>query len=312
MINHPNRSKKPVVSDEAVTTYKGFNANLQCHGDFQFEIGKTYEHGGTVKVCEGGFHACEDPLDVLGYYPPAGSRFALVKQSGDLSRHGDDSKIASRSITIEAEISLRNLLDAGFKFRFDRVDWKKAETVTGEREGAVTSGTRGAASATGDSGAASATGYSGAASATGDSGAASATGDSGAASATGTRGAASATGYRGAASATGDSGAASATGYRGAASATGDRGAASATGTSGAASATGTSGAASATGTSGAAMASGRFGRAQGANGCAIFLVHRDENWNNVHAWAGIVGQNGIKPETWYTLDESGNPQEMK
>jgi hypothetical protein len=138
--------------------------------------------------------------------------------------------------------------------------------------------------ATGLRGAASATGYSGAASATGDSGAASATGYSGAASATGPRGAASATGYSGAASATGDSGAASATGYSGAASATGPRG---------------------------AAMSSGRWGQAKGAHDCALFLVYRDDNWNIKHAWAGIVGQNDIKPNTWYHLNENGHPCEV-
>ncbi len=129
------------------------------------------------------------------------------------------------------------------------------------------------------------------------------------ASATGTSGAASATGYRGAASATGTRGAASATGTSGAASATGYRGAASATGYSGAASATGYRGAASATGDSGAAMASGRFGRAMGADGCALFLVERDDEWKITAAWAGIAGRDGIKPLTWYTL-EDGKPVE--
>lgn len=85
----------------------------------------------------------------------------------------------------------------------------------------------------------------------------------------------------------------------------------SATGDYGAASATGYSGAASATGDHGAASATGSKGRAKGANGCALFLVYRDDDWIIRHVWGGIVGQNGIKPDTWYTLDSNGVPREV-
>jgi hypothetical protein len=268
-----------------VLAYKGFDQNLQCRG-YQFELGKTFEHKGTVKACEGGFHACEYPLDVFSYYPPAGSRFAVVEQSGEISRHDGDSKVASSCISIKAEIDFAGLIRAAIDYTF-----KRALPVDPESP----------ASATGYQGAASATGTRGAASATGDQGAASATGDQGAASATGYQGAASATGYQGAASATGDQGAASATGYQGAASATGTRGAASATGYQGAASATGDQGAASAT---------GYAGKVSGVEGNALFLVERDGDYNIVAVWAGIAGRDGIKPNTWYTL-QGGKPVEV-
>ena len=121
----------------------------------------------------------------------------------------------------------------------------------------------------------------------------SATGDQGAASATGDQGAASATGHQGAASATGDQGAASATGYRGAASATGDQGAASATGHQGAASAT------------------GYEGRAMGKNGNALFLVERNDDYEIIAVWAGIVGKKKIKEGVWYML-KGGKPLEVR
>ena len=281
---------------QAVIAYKGFDLNLRCR-DFQYKVGETYTHAGKVERCSGGFHACEHPLDVFGYYNPASSRFALVELSGDLSREQNgDTKIAAGRITIKGELKLPDVIAAAVKYVFDRA--KSTKNGTNDEES-------GAASATGYSGAASATGHSGAASATGHSGAASATGYRGAASATGDRGAASATGYSGAASATGYSGAASATGDRGAASATGDRGAASATGHSGAASATGYIGAASATGEKSAAMASGRHGRAMGAAGCAIFLVYRDDDLNITHAKAAIAGKD-VKADTWYSLNEAG------
>ena len=172
--------------------YKGMNKDMTCRG-FQYEIGKEYETEKAV-ACECGFHACEYPLDVFNYYPPASSRFFEVEQSGETSKNGTDSKVSSTKIKIGAELSISGLVKAAVEFTKERCAQAEGEKATG---------TRGAASATGDQGAASATGYQGAASATGYQGAASATGDQGAASATGDQGAASATGYHGAASATG-------------------------------------------------------------------------------------------------------------
>jgi len=74
--------------------------------------------------------------------------------------------------------------------------------------------------------------------------------------------------------------------------------------------ATGWQGAASATGWHGAAMASGWKGRAMAAEGCAIFLVERGEDYNIIEVWAGIAGKDGVKPNVWYTL-ESGEPKEI-
>ena len=174
------------MSSKTIISIKGFDQNWHCRG-FQYEIGKTYEMEGPIKACERGFHAIEGhPLEVFGYYPPASSRYAEVRQFGVLSRHRDDSKVASNKITVTAEISLNELIQRAVSWVTDR--------AKPEGKGSQ---------ATGECGAASATGAYGAASATGECGAASATGWKGAASATGLRGAASATGWRGAAMACG-------------------------------------------------------------------------------------------------------------
>jgi hypothetical protein len=314
----PNKVEKLEAQPAVITSYKGFDSNWQCRG-FQYTIGGEYTHTGDVEACSSGFHACEYPLDVFGYYPPTGSKFATVEQSGKFARDGGDSKVASAKLRVVAELSLAGIIKAAIEYTFSRSK-PEGETATGNQGAASATGNRGAASATGDQGAASATGTQGAASATGNRGAASATGYQGAASATGYQGAASATGYRGAASATGNQGAASATGNQGAASATGNRGAASATGDQGAASATGNRDAASATGYQGAAsatgkdsvaMSSGWRGQAKAADGCALFLVFRDDNYKIVHAWAGIAGRDGVKADTWYVLDAAGKPAEV-
>lgn len=86
----------------------------------------------------------------------------------------------------------------------------------------------------------------------------------------------------------------------------------SANGVRKAATASGYGGAATASGDYGAAMASGRNGKASGKNGCALFLVRRDSQWRITHAFAGIVGRDGLQADTFYTLDESGKPVEAK
>ena len=302
--------------------YKGMDANMRCRG-VHYEVGKEYE---TDKAVAGviGFHACEYPLDVFGYYPPATSRYFSVEQGGVLSKSCGDTKVASTKIKIVAEIGIAELIKSAVEYTKTRAKEEPgghatgdqgAASATGDQGAAAATGYRGAASATGNQGAAAATGYRGAASATGDQGAASATGDQGAASAAGYQGAASATGDQGAASATGDRGAAAATGYRGAASATGDQGAASATGYQGTASATGDQGTASATGDQGAASATGRAGvalaagaecKAKGALGCAICVVERgewdEETYPIINIKAAIVDGETIKADTYYTL----------
>ena len=163
--------------------YKGMDANMQCRG-FQYEVGKEYETDEAV-VCEAGFHACEYPLDVFNYYPPAKSRYFGVKQSGKISKSGEDTKVASTKIKIVDEIGIAGLVKAAVEYTKARAKEEPGGHATGYRGAASATGNQGAASATGNQGAASATGYQGAASATGNHGAASATGRAGVALAAG-------------------------------------------------------------------------------------------------------------------------------
>ena len=172
--------------------YKGMDANMQCRG-YQYEVGKEYETDEAV-ACEAGFHACEYPLDVLKYYVPAESRYFGVKQSGKISKSGEDTKVASTKIKIVDEIGIAGLVKAAVEYTKARAKEEPGGHATGYQGAASATGNQGAASATGNRGAASATGYQGAASATGYRGAASATGDHGAASATGRAGVALAAG----------------------------------------------------------------------------------------------------------------------
>ncbi|MGQ9951203.1 DUF7666 domain-containing protein [Pseudomonas aeruginosa] len=205
-------SKKKAASEEIVTAYKGFKQDLTCR-DYQFEIGGTYKHEGEVEACSSGFHSCEYPLDVFGYYAPGESRFAIVKASGQLSRHDADSKIASATLVVEAEISMPTMISRALDWIMSKVDKSVEQTVVGGT--ASNTGDYSAASNTGYQSAASNTGYQSAASNTGYQSAASNTGDYSAASNTGDYSAASNTGYQSAAEVSGKESVAASLGIEG-------------------------------------------------------------------------------------------------
>ena len=132
--------------------YKGFDKNMQCRG-FQYEVGKTYETK-RADLCETGFHACESPLDVFGYYEPNHSRYCEVELDGVTDQHDKDSKRCGTKISIGAEIGIPGLVKAHIEYVKSRV----SESVEKGDSEAVTVGEKKAATA-GDSGAATAGNY---------------------------------------------------------------------------------------------------------------------------------------------------------
>lgn len=119
--------------------YKGMDKNMQCRG-FQYEVGKEYETD-KANVCECGFHACEYPLDVFSYYPPATSRYFEVEQSGEISKSDDDSKVASSKIKIGAELNIAGIVKAAVEYTKSHCTEEEVNHATGDQ---------GAASATGE------------------------------------------------------------------------------------------------------------------------------------------------------------------
>ena len=128
--------------------YKGFDKDLKCQG-FQYEIGKEYEEN-AVDICHKGFHACEYPMDVFGYYNPADSRYCEVDLDTNEQTEEDSNRVGKK-IKIETEIGLSGLIQAGVKFILEKVDFKSAkESNTGNRSAATNTGNRSAATNTGD------------------------------------------------------------------------------------------------------------------------------------------------------------------
>lgn len=135
--------------EQKIKAYKAFDKDLSCRG-FKYKVGKEYEETGDIKACEKGFHACPYPLDVFGYYAPAGSRFCEVEQSGKIDDSESD-KVCSSKIRIGAELDIRGLVKAAVSYVKERcTNEYNAEpgkpAMTGYR-GAATAGNRGAATA---------------------------------------------------------------------------------------------------------------------------------------------------------------------
>ena len=156
-----NKIQPTMEKNNTVTAYKGFDKNLQCRG-FQYEVGGEYTTD-RAKACETGFHCCENPLDVLGYYAPldndgTSNRFCEVEAGGDIDTSKDD-KLCCTHLKVKAEIGLQGLIKAGVKFILDRIKWDDdKQSNTGDRSAATNTGYCSVATNTGNSSAATNTG----------------------------------------------------------------------------------------------------------------------------------------------------------
>jgi len=72
--------------------------NMKCL-DFLFEVGKTYEIEGELKICKNGFHFCQKMEDITDYYSPTEDLVLLeIKALGDIIHSGTKSVASSIKI----------------------------------------------------------------------------------------------------------------------------------------------------------------------------------------------------------------------
>ena len=151
-----------------LTTYKGTDKDMKCHGGFQYELGKMYTDDGAIRCGGRGFHSCKAPLDVFRYFAPNKSRYFACLVGGTVDEDTADSKIASSELELKAEIGIPGLVKAHIEYvkahtTTEHTDHKQATAgdygaATAGDYGAATAGDRGAATA-GDRGAATAGDY---------------------------------------------------------------------------------------------------------------------------------------------------------
>ena len=134
--------------------YKGFNKDMTCR-DFQYKKGDTYTTNEAI-LCESGFHACENSLDCLSFYPPGnGCVYHAVELDGNIQRDRNGStKCAATKIKIGARLSIAELVRNAIAFVFSKENpthdqWTHAAT-SGYGAHATTSGFNAYATTSGD------------------------------------------------------------------------------------------------------------------------------------------------------------------
>ena len=106
----------------SVKGFKAFNKGMKCKNK-QYEENTTYEENGN-EICEAGvMHFCENPFDVLNYYPLIDengdiSDFAEVEAIGDIYKRED--KSATNKLHIGAKLGLKGFIKACVDFTIEK------------------------------------------------------------------------------------------------------------------------------------------------------------------------------------------------
>jgi hypothetical protein len=109
--------------------YKAFNPGFTCKGK-QYEENTTYEENGN-EICEAGvMHYCENPFDVLDYYP-------LVNENGEISEFAEveplgkvfteRNKSATNKLRIKAKLGLKGFIKACIDFTLEKTKIEEIE-----------------------------------------------------------------------------------------------------------------------------------------------------------------------------------------
>ena len=258
---------------EKIIAYKAMDKNMQCLGK-QYEVGKTY-HEDKADCCHAGMHACENPFEVLRYYPMKDNpRFFEVECGGEISKSDEGSKLVCTELTVKGELNFAGMLKATLDAVFRRVKDKEPFSSGNSR----TAGTSGYSSTAGTSGNSSTAGTSGDYSTAGTSGDYSTAGTSG------------------------DYSTAGSSGDYSTAGSSGDYSTAGSSGDYSTAAATGAYCKAKADGKDSIAVANGYKSKARGTIGCYIVLTEYDDDGNMLLAKMANVDGAVIKENTWYTL----------
>ena len=139
--------------------YKGFNKGLICRGK-KYEENTVFEES-NAEICRSGMHFCENPFDVLTYYPFVSdnselNEFAEVESLAEVETD-DEKKFCTKKLKVGKKLDIVGLCSAFVDFTLGKA--VNSATNTGDYSAATNTGNRSAATNTGNRSAATNTGY---------------------------------------------------------------------------------------------------------------------------------------------------------
>ena len=133
--------------------FKGFNQDMTCR-NFQYEEGKTYEEQ-EAKLCQRGFHACENPIMCFNHYAPGTSVYHTVELEDVAPQRESDTKCVGKKITIGAKLGIPEICQLTFEYIKEHCtnehNAEPGKPVIAGDNGAATAGNYGAATSRGSS-----------------------------------------------------------------------------------------------------------------------------------------------------------------
>ena len=276
-----------------IKAYKGFNADMTCRG-FQFKEGETYTEE-KAELCNSGFHACEDPIDCLGYYSPADNAvFHEVELDEVSAERENDTKICGKKIKIGAAVKIGEMINASVRLLLEKTK-NSTNTSSGYGSTAASSGNGSKAVSSGNySKAASSGNYSKAAS----------SGDNSTAASSGNYSKAASSGNGSTAASSGNGSKAASSGDNSTAASSGNYSTAASSGNGSTAASSGNGSKASAIGKNSIAAAIGRNTHVKGDIGSWIIATEYGDWDGECYPVVGVVSAkiDGeiLKPNTWY------------
>jgi hypothetical protein len=123
--------------------FKGFDHEMKCRGK-QYAENTVFEEE-KAEMCKSGMHFCENPLDVLNYYPLLNdenkfNEFAPVEALAETNKEND--KSVTTKLKVGAKLGLSGFIKAAVEFSLEwlkKVDFDK-ETASGDASQLASSG----------------------------------------------------------------------------------------------------------------------------------------------------------------------------
>lgn len=113
----------------SIKGYKVFNPDWTCEG-FQFEVGKTFKHKGSIEIYKKGFHFCQKASDCFNYYSfDSKNKVAEIEAIGLVETDGTTS--VTDQIKIVREISWSGLLTIVNNEKDNSGNWNTGDGNTG-------------------------------------------------------------------------------------------------------------------------------------------------------------------------------------